>query len=129
MAVVAVAMVAMLGMVVDGGNALAARERAADVAAQAARAGVDALTPISLRSFSDGSALATDPTDAQNAADQVLAAGGATGTVTVSGATVTVRATIQKKTDVLSAFGVTDIRQSASANATAVFGAVTAGGS
>ena len=43
LAILTVGMLAMAGLVIDGGAALAARGRAADVAQQAARAGADAL--------------------------------------------------------------------------------------
>ena len=49
LAVWAVALMAMAGLVIDGGAAIAARARAADLAQQAARAGADALSPVSLR--------------------------------------------------------------------------------
>ena len=45
----AVALFALAGLVLDGGAALAAHGRAADVAQQAARAGADALDETSLR--------------------------------------------------------------------------------
>lgn len=124
-AIMAIAALSMAGLVVDGGNALATRERAADVATQAARAGVDALTPESLRGFAGGAQLTADPSAAQLAATRVLDAAGAIGTVTVAGGSVTVRATIRKRTAILSAVGLTDISQTASATATTIYGGIT----
>ncbi|MBN9618719.1 MAG: hypothetical protein J0H43_03170, partial [Actinobacteria bacterium] len=80
------AMMLFAGLVLDGGAALAAREQAANVAREAARAGADALTPTSLRTGDPGQ-LALDPASAIEAAQSVLADAGLTGTVTVSGAT------------------------------------------
>lgn len=122
-AIVAVAALTMAGMVVDGGSALAARERAADLATQAARAGANALTADSIRELSGG--LRADPSAATVAAQRVLAAAGADGLVTVAADTVTVRVTVRRHTAILSAVGMTDISQSASANATAIYGDTT----
>jgi Flp pilus assembly protein TadG len=122
-AIITIAAVVMAGLVVDGGAALSTRERAADLATQAARAGASALTPISLRGLPTG--LQADPAAATQAADQVLTDGGATGTVTVTGATVTVTAHIARRTVILSAVGLTDISQSATASATPVVGTAT----
>jgi len=119
-AITALAAFAMLGLVVDGGSALATRERAADLSSQAARAGAGALLPSSLRGSPAG--LVADPEAARQAAMDVLAAGGATGQVSVSGDTVTVTAHIAKGTAILSAMGLTDISQSATASATALYG-------
>jgi len=123
-AIVTIAAVAMAGLVIDGGAALATRERAADLATQAARAGANALTPASVRGLP--TALEADPAAAQAAANRVLAAGDATGAVSVDGATVTVTVTVARKTVILSAVGLNDISQTASASATAIFGGTTA---
>lgn len=119
-AITAIAAVAMLGLVVDGGAALATRERAADLAGQAARAGAGALQPATLRS--NPARLAPDPAAARQAALDILDAAGATGEVSVSGDTVTVTARVAKSTVILSAVGLTDISQSATASATALYG-------
>jgi len=65
------------------------------------------------------------PAAAQVAANRVLSAGGATGDVTVDSDVVTVKATVHKHTVILSAVGLTDISQSASASATAIYGGTT----
>jgi Flp pilus assembly protein TadG len=126
LAIFATAMIAMAGLVIDGGAALATRQKAADVAEQAARAGADALSPESLRG-GDPSKLQADPIAARRAADAVLTDAGASGEVTVDGGTVTVTAHIPKRAAVLSAVGVTDISQSATQSATSVHGITTSG--
>ena len=126
LAIFATAMIAMAGLVIDGGAAIAAREKAADVADQAARAGANALSADSLRE-SDPGDLRADPIRARAAADTVLSDAGATGEVTVDGATVTVVAHIPQKTAVLSAVGVNDLSQTATQSATAIHGTTTEG--
>lgn len=119
-AIITVAALAMAGMVIDGGAALATRERAADVATQAARAGADSLTPGSLRT--GPGTFQIDPVAAQQAAQRVFTAAGATGTVAIVGDTVMARATIGKRTVLLSAVGLSDITQTASASARPIYG-------
>jgi Flp pilus assembly protein TadG len=122
-AITALAALVMAGLVVDGGAALATRERAADLATQAARAGATALTPTSLRGTPTD--LQADPTAAAQAAQAILSDAGATGHVTVSGDTVTVTAHLPRHTVILSAVGLTNISQTATATATAVVGTAT----
>ena len=119
-AIITLAALAMAGLVIDGGAALATRERAADLATQAARAGANALAPASLRGLPSG--LVPNPAAAQAAATQVLRAGGASGHVVVEGDRVTVTATIHKHTVILSAIGLDDVSETASASATPVYG-------
>jgi Flp pilus assembly protein TadG len=123
MALFTVGLLAMAGLVIDGGAALAARGHAHDVAAQAARAGADALNPQSLRAASpDG--LALDPDAARSAAQRYLSAGGATGTVTIAGQDVTVTAQVVKRATVLSAFGIGELSGRSTASATMLHGTV-----
>lgn len=122
-AIVTLAALMMAGLVLDGGAALSTRERAADLATQAARAGAAALTPGSLRGLPTD--LQADPAAATRAADAVLSDGGATGQIQVSGASVTVTAHVPRHTVILSAVGLDDISQSASATATALVGTAT----
>ncbi len=119
--ILTVGMLAMAGLVVDGGAALAARGRAADVAQQAARAGADALAPASLRR-GDPAGLAVNPAAAVLAADQVLQVGAVGGQVSVSGDTVTVAAQVTRRTSILSAIGVDTVTGHASATATVLYG-------
>jgi Flp pilus assembly protein TadG len=121
-AIITIAALAMAGLVIDGGAALATRERAADVATQAARAGANALQQASLRG--EPTALVADPTAATAAADRVLKAAGATGRVVVDGDRVTVTAHVPRHTVILSAVGLTDISQSATATATVQYGGI-----
>jgi Flp pilus assembly protein TadG len=125
-AIIAIAALVMAGLVIDGGAALATREKAADLATQAARAGAAALTPTSLRG--EPGNLQVDPAAAQQAVNRLLGAAGATGTATVSGDTVTVQVTVPRHTVILSAVGVDDISQTASASATALYGGTTQDG-
>lgn len=127
MPILAVGLLAIAGLVLDGGAALAARGRAADVAQQAARAGADALAPNSLRR-SEPNQLAINPAAAISAAEQELAAGDVTGQVTVAGDTVTVVAQVSRKTAMLSAVGINTVTGRASASATVLYGGATAGG-
>lgn len=122
-------MVAMAGLVIDGGNGIAARERAADLAQQAARAGADALTPASLHTGTPDQ-LSASPAAATAAADQVLAADSRVhdSRVSVDGNSVTVHVTVHEKTAIMSAVGLTEISGSATSTATALHGTTTAGG-
>jgi len=126
MPIVVVGLLAMVGLVVDGGTALSARGRAADVAQQAARAGADALDPNAVRRGRPDR-LVLNPAAAAAAANRVLVAGAVHGTVSVSGQSVTVRATVQKHTAILSAVGVTTVQGTASATATILYGGTTEG--
>jgi Flp pilus assembly protein TadG len=124
-AIMAVAFIAMLGLVVDGGGALSTRERAADLATQAARAGANSFTATSLRGAAGGLAEANTAT---SAAERVVIDAGLNASaaqVTVRGTTVTVKVTVPKRTVILSAVGLDDISQSATGTATAVYGGTT----
>jgi Flp pilus assembly protein TadG len=116
------------GLLVDVGAALNAREVAAEVSRQAARAGADELAPASLRQASPAQLAAYTPA-AIAAADRYLAQAGITdSSVTVSGRQVTVRATVHRRTQLLSAIGVPEARGSATSTATAVYGNGVQGG-
>jgi Flp pilus assembly protein TadG len=119
-------MMAMAGLVIDGGAAIAARARAADLAEQAARAGADALSPSSLRGQGPAD-LRVDPAAARTAADRVLVLGGATGEVTVSGLDVFVTAHVPRQAVVLTAVGINDLTGTATATATVLHGTTTGG--
>lgn len=123
-AIVAVAAFAMLGLIVDGGQAFAGRERAADLATQAARSAADALTPESVRGLPTD--LQADPQAARVAASKLVTAAGAElNDVTIDGDQVSVTVTVHRRTAVLSAFGLDEISQTASATATTVYGGTT----
>ena len=122
--ILTVGLLARAGLVIDGGAALAARGRAADVAQQAARAGADALAPGSLRR-GDPADLAVNPAAAVLAANQVLQFGAVSGQVSVSGDTVTVTAQITRRTSILSAVGVDTVTGHATATASVLHGGTT----
>jgi hypothetical protein len=85
--VVVVALIAAIGLVVDGGGKIRALERADETAREAARAGSQMLdVPAAVR----GERVDIDPGAAGRAARAYLAAAGVEGSVSVSGALVTV---------------------------------------
>ncbi|MGL5826824.1 MAG: TadE/TadG family type IV pilus assembly protein, partial [Nocardioides sp.] len=108
-----VALLAVAGLVIDGGYALGAKREAMNDAEQAARAGADALNTGALR---DGQTM-VDPGRAVTAAQSHLNSVGASGTVSVNGGEVTVTVTGQQDTKLLSAVGVTKIPVRATATA------------
>ncbi len=120
-AISAVALLAMAGLVIDGGYALADRQTAADAAEQAARAGADALSQNSLRS--DGPAR-VNPAKARAAAERLLTQLDLAGEVSVDGATVTVTVHIVRHTTILSAVGVDQLTLTGTASARSVPGLV-----
>jgi hypothetical protein len=87
MVVMAVALLAAVGLVVDGGLKVRALQRADEAAREAARAASQMLdVPAAVR----GDAVAVDPAGAARAARSYLAAAGVAGSVRVSGNVVTV---------------------------------------
>ena len=114
-----VALTALLGLVVDGGRALAAREAALTEAEQAARAGAAQLSGSALRR----GATALQDERATAVAELYLAASGHPGSATVVGSTVV--ATVLPfllPTPLLAFVGIDGVPVSASASATAVAG-------
>lgn len=94
----------MLGLSFDLGGKLREVERADAIAAEAARAGGQAIDPAKAIA---GTAVVLDPAAAQRAAYQYLNAAGVRGTVTTSGdgKTINVHVTIQHKTIFLQVIG------------------------
>jgi Flp pilus assembly protein TadG len=86
-AVLAVALMMVVGMVFEGGVAIAAKRRAMNVAEQAARAGAAQLDIAAVRSDNQ---FVLDPAAATAAANAYLATAGYGGSVSVDGVTVTV---------------------------------------
>jgi len=129
LAITMVGLLAMAGLVLDGGAAIGARERAADVAQQAARAGADALSAGGVFSASGGSnALAANPTAATAAASSVLTGEGVTDFhISVQGTVVVVTAHVSKPTALLSAVGVDTVGGRATEQAQALLGTTTGG--
>ena len=108
--------IAIAGLVDDGGRALSGRVRALDEAQAAARAGAQQINLTLLRE--DGSVELDAPVAVQ-AADQYLSTVGDAGVVTVSGNSVHVTVTVNVPTQILGAFGVTNLTVSAEGEATA----------
>jgi hypothetical protein len=119
-----VALIAVAGLVVDGGSILAARQHAFEDADAAARAGAQAIDEGALR---DGQPITLDPTRAQQLAQEQLAASGERGTVTVSGDDVTVVITRTQPLSILGFIGVSSVTIHASGTAHAVRGVNQAG--
>jgi hypothetical protein len=88
------------GLALDGGRIVAARIEVADVAGNAARAGAQHL--VGLRAGQP----VIDPGPARAAAEQVLAASGASGTVSVSARSITVTARTTRSLSLLALVGV-----------------------
>ena len=112
---------ALLGLVVDGGSALSARQSAADEAEQAARAGAGALSVDALRSGS----LQLDPSAAVAAAESFAAGAGHPGRASVLGGVVTVEVSYRIPTEILGIVGITSLPVSAVASAVDVQGVTT----
>ncbi|WP_157641359.1 hypothetical protein [Longispora albida] len=119
MAYIGMIVVLMVAVLIGGGNVFAARARGYDVAAEAARAGAQ---QIDLAAYRSHGTLLLNPGAAQQAARRYLASAGATGTVTVTGATVQVTATSTQRTPMLSAFGKSSIQVTSTASASPTTG-------
>lgn len=116
------ALLAVAGLVVDGGRAINARERATNQAEQAARVAADAVDIDALRA---GRGVVIDPLLARDRAETFLAATGSTGVVAVTGGTVTVTVTATTRTAFFAVIGINQIRVSGSATARPARGVVT----
>jgi Flp pilus assembly protein TadG len=117
--VIAVALLALAGLVLDGGLALAAKVRALDAAQAAARVGAQQIDLATFRS-TDTSRL--DPARAAAAARAFLASAGLDGTASATATTVTVTVRTTSQTQLLSLVGVDSLDVSATATATPVRG-------
>jgi Flp pilus assembly protein TadG len=113
--VIAGAFTVLLGLVVDGGRVIDERVAASRAAAQAARAGADALSAASVRNGSD----AIDAEAARARAQTYLRDAEMDGTVSVAGDRVTVSVTGESKNQILGVIGVASfpIDETASARA------------
>jgi Flp pilus assembly protein TadG len=101
-----VAIVAMAGLTLDGGLALAAKVRAGGHAEAAARAGAQALD---LGAYRTTGTVQLVPDQAVAEAQTYLAQVGATGTVSVSADTVTVAVTSTHRTQLLGLVGISSL--------------------
>lgn len=114
------ALLAMAGLVIDGGYAMASNRRLTGQAEQAARIGADALNQDSLR---DGGDPKVDPSKAVAAAQGYLSQVGAPrAQVDVDGGTVTVTIKSHSNTAILSAVGVTRLPTGGAASAESING-------
>jgi Flp pilus assembly protein TadG len=100
------ALLLVAGLVIDGGNVLAARQAAANVAESAARAGAQGINVTAART-SRGVEL--DPAAAEARAQSYLTQTGYRGTASVQGDEVLVEVTITQRTFLLGLAGVTSI--------------------
>jgi len=116
--VVLIGLLALLGLVVDGGRALVAHQEAVDVAEQAARAGADALSVGGLR---DG-VVRMDATRARMAAEGYLRQAGLNGEVSIQGEWVKVSVTREMRTLLLGIVGLSRIKVVATGRARDVEG-------
>lgn len=98
-----VAILALAGLTLDGGLALAAKVRANGQAEAAARAGAQALD---LDAYRTSGTVRLLPAQAVADAERYLTSTGATGTVSVSGDTVTVTITATQHTQLLGLVGI-----------------------
>ena len=114
----ATAVIAATGLLVDGGETLAARAQAIDHAEQAARAGIQQLELDQLR---DGH-LVPAPARAIATAEGYLHAHGDTGTATLHGHTLTVTARRTLPSRILQAFGLRGFTATGTGVATLVTG-------
>lgn len=123
-AVLMVALLAVAGLVVDGGRALAAAEQDRAVAEQAARLGADEVSVAGLRAGS----VSIDPAAARSAVTAYLQRAGVTGTVAADPTEVVVTVRQALPTAILSIVGIDHMVVHASATATDVHGVSQADG-
>jgi hypothetical protein len=97
------ALIAVAGLVVDGGSVLAARRETFEEADAAARAGAQAVDVGALRR---GAPITLDPSRAEHLAERQLAAAGASGSVEVDGDMITVTVTRVQTLSILGVVGV-----------------------
>lgn len=119
--VFAVALLAMAGLVIDGGRILAAHQRAFDEAEAAARSGVQAIDGGALRATG---VVTLDATEAQRRAEDYLAANGRHGSVEVVGDAVDVHVSFVQPLAILGAFGLGPVTVQGDGHARAVRGVV-----
>lgn len=102
------------GLVLDGGAALSTKDRALGEAAEAARAGADALDVIAYRQTGRAD---VDPVRARAAAEKYLAVTGDRYTVAVSADAVTVTVLADYRTQLLNVGGLDEIHVAGQATA------------
>ena len=103
-AVLALALLVMAGLVIDGTGKLRAARQADAIAEEAARAGADSLNAAAIRA---GAPITVNPTAAIAAAHAYLVAAGVQGTVSAAGPTrIAVAVTIHRPTAILGLVGI-----------------------
>ena len=108
-------MMMLVGLAVDLGGQVHAKQRAHDVAAQAARAGGQ---QVQAAPATQGQFLAVDVAAARRSAENYLSAAGVTGTVSVTGgATITVEVTDTYQPTLLTFIGVSTLTVTGEASA------------
>ncbi len=125
LALLMVVLVALIGLVIDGGRKLNESETAYAVAEEAARAGAGVVNTST--AYSSGT-FEVDVPLALAASRSYLASAGYSGTVTASGNSIRVTVTITESTDVLSVVGISSMSATGSAVASLETG-VTGSGS
>jgi Flp pilus assembly protein TadG len=118
-AVITIALLAVAGLVADGGRILAARREAANVAESAARAGAQA---IDLRILRTENRIVLDPDEATARARSYLNASGYQGDVQANAQRVHVTVTIHRSTLLLGSAGIHDFTVTNSGDATPIRG-------
>jgi len=122
-AVLGVSLLLVVGLVFEGGVAIAAKRQAMNVAEQAARAGAEQLD---LNAVREGTGFRVDPASAAAAASAYLANAGYSGTAAVNGDTVTVSGVTWSSNDpMLSTLGVHFNGTVAAAHARNLHGVIT----
>ena len=120
--ILTVALLAVAGLVADGGRILAARREAGNVAESAARAGAQA---IDLRVLRQQNQIALDPSEATIRARDYLTAAGYRGDVQADAQHVHIVVTISRPTLLLGAAGIHDFTVSSTGDATPIRGITT----
>jgi hypothetical protein len=118
LAVFALALFALMGLVLDGGSAINAQQTAYDEAEQAARAGAGALSVDGLRTGS----VTIDSQAAIAAAVAYTVSSGHPGTASVANGRVTVEVHYRIPTSILGIVGISTLTVSATASATNLHG-------
>lgn len=111
------ALIALTGLVLDAGLAVATKTHAVGVAQSAARAGAMEIDLAHLRTTGE---IRLDPRRARAAASDWLTRSGVPGTVTATAEEVTVTVTTARRTQLLGLVGVDEIPVAASATARAL---------
>lgn len=108
-------MMILVGLTVDLGGQVHAKQRAQNIAAEAARAGGE---QVQAAPAIEGTYVAVDTVAARNAAEQYLTAAGVTGTVTITGGdTITVDVKDTYRPKFLSVIGMGDLTVTSHASA------------